>query len=212
MKQIAKAIIEVMKTVKGVGKNTTVGIGKNSYKGVDDKDVKEVYSKAMIDNGLCILPLEVKENSLIVNRWEEMTWDYKANKMVNKWKQSVVCSITTKYLLLHESGESQELGGYGHGVDAQDKGAGKASTYALKYALLYLFMAQKGDIDDTDATHSQDIDTPQKTKKPYPTKKYEQAAKSIYESKCTFQDIEKIYTLSEAAKEVIMGYVTNLDQ
>ena len=201
MKQIAKAIIEVMKTVKGIEKNTTVGSGGYSSKGVSDKDVKEAYSKAMIKEGLCIIPISIEDN-VEVSSWE----------VNGKRKQSVFCTVKTKYLLMHISGESQEISGYGHGVDAMDKAAGKATTYALKYALLYMFMTPTGKIDDTDSTHSQDIDTPQKTKKPYPTKKYEQAAKSIYESKCTFQDIEKIYTLSEAAKEVIMGYVTNLDQ
>ena len=44
--------------------------------------------------------------------------------------------VKTKYLLLHESGESLELAGYGHGIDSQDKGAGKATTYAMKNALL----------------------------------------------------------------------------
>ena len=54
--------------------------------------------------------------------------------MVKKSKQSVFTDAHTKYLLLHTSGESIELSGYGQGVDTQDKGAGKATTYALKNA------------------------------------------------------------------------------
>ena len=47
--------------------------------------------------------------------------------------------------------------GYGHGIDSQDKAPGKATTYALKYALLYTFMVATGKIDDADSTHSDDI-------------------------------------------------------
>jgi hypothetical protein len=49
------------------------------------------------------------------------------------------------------------LAGYGHGVDSQDKGAGKATTYAMKNMLLYSFMTPVGKIDDTETTHSEDI-------------------------------------------------------
>ena len=66
-------------------------------------------------------------------------------------------------MLLHTSGESIELAGYGHGVDPQDKGAGKATTYALKNTLLYTFLTPVGKIDDSDTEHSQD--------KPVPTSK-----------------------------------------
>ena len=54
------------------------------------------------------------------------------------------------------------LSGYGQGVDSQDKGAGKATTYALKYALLYAFLVPTGKIDDSDNIHSNDIETPVK--------------------------------------------------
>jgi hypothetical protein len=152
MKNLAAAIIAVMKAVKGVEKNTTVGSGNFAYKGVNDKDVKEAYRGAMIEHGLCILPLEVNEN-LRIDSWKDK---YDKNKM------SVFCSVNTKYLLLHTSGESQIIAGLGHGQDPMDKAAGKATTYAMKYALLYTFMTPVGAIDDTDKQHSQEKDAPPK--------------------------------------------------
>ena len=53
-----------------------------------------------------------------------------------------------------------QIVGYGHGVDSQDKGAGKATTYALKYALLYSFLTPVGKIDDSDTHHSEEITVP----------------------------------------------------
>ena len=150
MKEISKAILNVMKEVKGMEKNSKVGAGASSYDGTKDQDVKEVFNDAMQRNGLCILPTEINESTQ-VDRWEEST------SYGIKQKQSVFTKVTTKYLLLHESGESIELAGYGHGVDSQDKGAGKATTYALKNCLLYTFLTPVGKIDDTDLTHSNDI-------------------------------------------------------
>lgn len=153
---LAKAVIAVMKAVKGIDKSMTVGSGTNSYKGVADKDVKLAIGDAMEKNGLCILPIEVDAKTQL-DRWEE------TSTYGTKMKQNVFVEATTKYLLLHESGESQIIAGYGNGVDSQDKAAGKATTYALKYALLYAFMVPTGKIDDADNTHSDENAVPPKT-------------------------------------------------
>lgn len=153
MKNISQAIIKVMQAVKGMEKNSNVGKGSSSYKGTKDEDVKEVFNKALADNGLCMMPIDIEEETQI-DRWVEST------QYGEKQKQSVFTKVKVKYLLLHTSGESIELWGYGHGIDSQDKGAGKATTYAMKNCLLYSFMTPVGKIDDTDTTHSDDIDTP----------------------------------------------------
>ena len=150
MKNLIKAVIAVMNEVKGIEKSMTVGDGKMSYKGVPDQEVKKIIGTAMAKNGLCILPIGIKP-TIKIERWEEPNY-----KGEIKQKQTVFTEVLSTYLLMHESGEFQEICGYGHGVDSQDKGAGKATTYALKYALLYLFLVPTGDIDDTDSVHSQD--------------------------------------------------------
>ena len=154
MKELAKAVISVMKEVKGMEKNSNVGSGRSAYNGTKDQDVKEVFNDALAKNGLCILPIGIEEETKI-DRWEE---EVKWNGDVQiKQKQSVFTKVKAKYLLLHESGQSVELAGYGHGVDPQDKGAGKATTYALKNALLYTFLTPVGKIDNTETTHSNDV-------------------------------------------------------
>jgi hypothetical protein len=154
MKEISKAILAVMAEVKSIEKTMDVGTGGSSYKGVSDKVVKEVLQPVMLKHGLVIVPTGV-EPKATTERWEET---YNGN---TKQKQSTFTEVTTKYLLIHqESGESIELAGYGHGVDSQDKGAGKATTYALKYALLYTFLIPTGKIDDADSEHSDSMDVP----------------------------------------------------
>jgi len=157
MKEISKAIVAVMKAVKGMEKNAKVGAGNSSYNGTKDQDVKEVFNDALSQNGLCMIPQDIEETTQI-DRWDEL--DSYSNKM--KTKQSIFTKVKVKYLLLHTSGESIVVCGYGHGIDTQDKGAGKATTYAMKNALLYTFLTPVGKIDDTETTHSDDIKTPNK--------------------------------------------------
>jgi hypothetical protein len=165
MKNIAQAILKVMEDVKGIDKTMTIGTGSSSYKGVPDQEVKKVIGESMKKNGLTILPISV-EPTLKIDRWEEIDQYSKETPKATKTKQSIFTEVKTKYLLLHESGESIELAGYGHGVDTQDKGAGKATTYALKYTLLYTFLVPTGKIDDADVTHSETYETPKVNQQP----------------------------------------------
>lgn len=206
-KNIAKAIIEVMKAVKGMEKNSKVGSGSYAYSGTKDQDVKEVFNEALSNEGLCIMPIDIEESAQ-VDRWEAS----------GKTKQSIFTKVKVKYLLLHESGESVELCGYGHGVDNQDKGAGKATTYALKNCLLYTFLTPVGKIDDTDTTHSEEIATPHETfqhqtttvkketiKKPFKEKEeltpehkfWDNAINSIIAETTTIEKIKKSMILSK---------------
>lgn len=159
MENLAKAIISVMNDVAGIEKSLTVGTGNSSYKGVSDKDVKKIIGNAMAKHGLCIMPIEIEAKTQ-VDRWEEVDPYSNAVPKAMKTKQSVFVETTCKYLLLHTSGESQVISGYGNGVDSQDKAAGKATTYSMKNALLYTFMIPTGEIDDADKTHSDEHPVP----------------------------------------------------
>jgi hypothetical protein len=157
MTNLIKAVLAVMDEVKSIDKNLNVGTGGSSYKGVADKDVKQVIGQAMQKNGLIILTTGIIPESEMSEWDQEETYN---GKTQTKHKTMVFTKIKTKYTLMHESGEQVELVGYGHGADSQDKSAGKATTYALKYALLNTFLVPTGDIDDTDKDHSDSL--PQK--------------------------------------------------
>lgn len=204
MKQLVKAVLSVMEECKGIEKSMTVGNQYSNYKGVSDKDVKILIGGSMRKNGLIILPVEITPVTT-TDSWDE------TNDYGTKRKQSVFTEVLVKYRLIHESGEEAELMGYGHGVDPQDKGAGKATTYALKYTLLYSFLVATGHIDDTDAIHSDSIEVPSKPKeevkeepkredKKQPTPA--QAKKKMIESlnKATsMESIDKLYKQVQSA-------------
>jgi len=144
-----RALLGVMGDVRGIEKTMSVGYGQGAYKGVSDRDVKLAVGRAMQKHGLAMVATTI-EPSVTVERWEDG----------GRARQQVFTEVRTRYLLLHEGGESMEVAGYGQGVDAQDKGAGKAMTYALKNALLYTFLVPTGAIDDTDAKHSDSYPVP----------------------------------------------------
>lgn len=216
MKSLATAILNVMKDVKGIDKTMTVGTGSNAYKGVPDQEVKKIIGESMQRNGLTILPIGIEAKTQ-VDRWSEID-SYSKVPGVTKQKQSVFTEVNTKYLLLHESGESVELSGYGHGVDSQDKGAGKATTYALKYTLLYTFLVPTGKIDDSDNDHSDNKEVPQNkltqiAKQPAKQElnpshpKWNDAIKALLEEKTTIEKIQKSYSLSEANKQLLLNEI-----
>jgi hypothetical protein len=215
MKAISKALIKVQQTVKNLEKNSRVGKGFNAYDGTKMFDVMQAFNSAMSDNGLSILTTDVQDD-LRVERWEEN----------GRMRQSVFCSVKTKYLLLHTSGESLELCGYGHGTDSQDKASGKALTYALKNTLINTFLTPVGKIEDTDSTHSDDIPVPTKKATPKPKKlpalpvqKYNDVAKFIrdgigkdgviVEPSERWKAIESKYSVSASAKKKINAISDN---
>lgn len=164
---LVTATVAVMGEVKGVEKNLSVGSGGNSYKGVADQDVKKVIGESMAKNGLAIFPIGIEEITE-VSTWDEVDSYSNATPKAMKRKQNVFTKVSTTYLLTHISGEWMEIKGFGHGIDTQDKSAGKATTYALKYALLYTFLVPTGKIDDADNTHSDEIKPPQNQQTPAP--------------------------------------------
>ena len=198
---LVAATLKVMAEVKGIEKNLTVGEGKNSYSGVADKDVKQAVGEAMQRNGLTIFCTDIEEKT-DVSLWDEVDQWSKSTPKDIKRKQSVFTKVITSYMLCHESGEYVTLKGFGHGVDSQDKSAGKATTYALKYALLYTFLIPTGKIDDADNTHSDAIPVPQKTPQPKTPTLSPELDKLLTQSIATLEGVESMEVLKTIWNEL----------
>lgn len=192
------AILQVMSEVKSVDKGLTVGAGNSAYKGVSDKDVKQLIQPALVRAGLIIIPVKVEPTTKI-ERWEEST-----NYGI-KQKQQVFTETKVTFELIHESGESRQIIGYGHGIDSQDKSAGKAMTYALKYALLYTFMIPTGQIDDADTDHSDNKPVPVATKgkQTLNDDQFKKAIDAINKGNYTADELKNSFQLTESQTEII---------
>lgn len=174
--ELISAVVKTITEIDGVGKNMEIGEGKNKYNGVSDKDVKDKVGKKMAENGLCLLPIDVEEITDI-KQWEDQ---------YHNQKQRVLTRVKVRYLLSHASDQWVILTGIGHGIDSQDKAAGKATTYAMKYTMLYSFAVATGAIDDADTNHSDNMEIPLSTEPEGKTseKTPEAPKKEIIDTKC----------------------------
>lgn len=61
------------------------------------------------------------------------------------------CSMTVRFINVDDPTDLFEVQSFGYGVDSQDKGPGKAMSYAVKYALLKAMGLETGDDADHDS-------------------------------------------------------------
>lgn len=68
------------------------------------------------------------------------------------------CALTVRFVNVEKPDDFFEVPTFGYGIDAQDKGPGKAMSYAVKYALLKALGLETGDDPDTDSIDHDPVD------------------------------------------------------
>ncbi len=142
-------IYNIMNESEGLEKNLQVGTGSSSYKAVGEAEVLNMLKPLFKKHRLIVFPVSGKmteANSV----WES---EYNGKKEV---KTRNVTQLEVNFKIVDvDTGESEILVGFGNGADSQDKGSGKAFTYAFKTMLSKTFMLFSG--EDADNEHSDDI-------------------------------------------------------
>ena len=186
-------IWNVMNETPSLEKNMNVGYGNNSYKAVSEKEVLNAIKPLLKKYKLVALPV-VGEMSESVETFETA-------------KGSTVrpmTSIKVGWKIVDvETGESEIVYGFGQGADSQDKGAGKAYTYAYKNMLAKTFCLFSG--EDTDNVHSDEI-TAQMTTKKMPKPKDGDYRKALIDyinrsTNLTFEDVAEWCGLSKESTQ-----------
>lgn len=140
-KNIYERIQAVSEAVKNVEKNLVVGTGNSAYKAVADMDVLLKVKEAEQANGIISIPVRqelVKSEVLRTagqNGYEKITY-------------VDIVKMVVRIVNISKPEEYVEVESYGRGLDAGDKGFGKASTYARKYALLNAYKIATGEDPD----------------------------------------------------------------
>jgi hypothetical protein len=125
----------------------TVGSGTYSYKAVADIDVMMAVKDAETKFKIISIPIkqELVKSEVI--------------RTLNKDKESItyvdIVKMTVRILDLENHDSYIDVETFGRGLDSADKGFGKASTYARKYAMLNAYKIATGEDPDKDKSVEQ---------------------------------------------------------
>lgn len=130
MKNLYKKIYDIMDETKALPKDMSVA---GQYKAISEAVVLNEIKPLLKKHRVIIFPVDVTSK-----------------------QEGKLTVLETKFKIVDiDSGESEILAAPGNGADPQDKGSGKAWTYAYKALLQKTFMLFSG--EDTDNTHSDEI-------------------------------------------------------
>jgi len=123
---IHQRLAKVMADVSYIQKEQKKGM---QYKIVSHDKVTAKVRPALLDAGIVYYPVRC-EHTHNGNRAE--------------------CSMTVRFVNIDEPTDFFDVPTFGYGIDQQDKGPGKAMSYAVKYALLKALGLETGDDADHD--------------------------------------------------------------
>lgn len=144
MVNIYQKINEVMKNIEYLTKDDKVEFGTTKYKAISEEKVTTAVREQLVKQGIVIIPVKQESENKELIRTE---------KSVN-----MLTSVHVKYRIqnIDDINDFIEVESNGTGVDTQDKGVGKAMTYAYKYMLLRTFAIPTG--EDPDKISSAETD------------------------------------------------------
>lgn len=142
---IYQKISEVMKNIEYLAKDDQVAFGTTKYKAISEEKVTTAVREQLVKQGIVIIPIKQESTNKELIR---------TDKSVN-----MLTEVHTKYRIqnIDDINDFIEVESNGTGVDTQDKGVGKAMTYAYKYMLLRTFAIPTG--EDPDKISSAEIDS-----------------------------------------------------
>lgn len=137
--------------INNLSKKMTVGTGNFSYKAVSDLDVTLAVKKSEAKYGLISIPIkqEIISSEIVKGLKKDNT---ESITYVDNLKMTVII------VDLDNPESFLEIESFGKGIDPGDKGFGKASTYARKYALLNAYKIATG--EDPDSEKSKELLVP----------------------------------------------------
>ena len=137
---LVQKIASVMNDVQYLTKDDRVdaGAGK-SYRAITEEKVTTVVRTSMLKHGIVVFP-----SSMSTSIESETVHTAKGDR-INR-----ITHVDVVYRMVNTEDPNDyiEIASCGTGVDAQDKGSGKAMTYAYKYALLRTFAIPTGEDPD----------------------------------------------------------------
>ncbi len=147
-KNLYEKIQLVSNEIKNIEKNMTVGKGNYAYKAVQDIDVTLEVKEAETKYGLVSIPIKQDLIKSEIIRVVKEGGGESINYMD-------IVKMTLRIINLENTTEYIDVESFGRGLDPGDKGFGKASTYARKYALLNAYKIATGEDPDDNKSKTQ---------------------------------------------------------
>ena len=135
-----------------VAKNLTVATSKTaSYKAVSERDILDAVKPLEQKYGVYSYPAQrfVLESNMLES---ESEFQGKVTKKTTFMTR--ICTVY-RFVNIEKPEEYIETTTFAEGIDAQDKGSGKAMTYADKYALMKGYKISTGDDPDQEASQEE---------------------------------------------------------
>lgn len=132
---IYEKILAIMQDVQYLAKDDHVEFGKTNYQALSEEKVTAIMRAELIKYKLIVYPFQQDSN-----------------------RAGNISHVDTKYRMVNVDAPDEfiEISSAGDGADSQDKGTGKAMTYAFKYMWLRTFALPTG--EDPDKISSDELD------------------------------------------------------
>lgn len=138
VKGIYDKIHNIMEDVQYMAKDATIAYKDVNYRGLSEEKVTTAMRTALVKYGVIVFPIEQSHH-----------------------RDGTLTTVDVKYRFVDiEDGSYIDVVSSGTGSDTQDKGVGKAMTYAFKYMWLRTFALPTG--EDPDKISSAELDDKQK--------------------------------------------------
>lgn len=135
-------ILAIMQNVQKLQKDDLVSFNTTKYKALSEEKVTEIMRQELIKQRIVVFPVE-----------QSCT------------RTGQITHVDVKYRMVNVDDPTDfiEIASCGDGADSQDKGSGKAMTYAFKYMWLRTFALPTG--EDPDKISSAQLDDEEKKRK-----------------------------------------------
>ena len=198
--------------LKAVEKDLTVQTTKtSSYKAVSERGILDAVKPLEEKYGIYSFPVErtVLESNLIQN--ESVYEDAKGNKTTTP-KTAYMTRIKTVYRFVNIDCPTQIIDTitFAEGIDSQDKGSGKAMTYADKYALMKAYKISTGE-DVDEGTDAEELEKSKHSIFVIKERCQEAYTRAIKKRMAT-KDIAEALMMTEDEVKVIFTYFDQLDR
>ena len=132
---IYEKIAAIMQDVQYLAKDDHVKFGQTSYKALSEEKVTSIMRAELMKYKLVVFPIEQSAS-----------------------RSGNISHVDVKYRMVNVENPEEyiEVASAGDGADTQDKGSGKAMTYAFKYMWLRTFALPTG--EDPDKISSDELD------------------------------------------------------